>query len=146
MIVLVSTFQCTSATAGIYGDALGKCLVSSTSVEDRNTLVKWLFASAASHPAVKSIAIASDTQRLELDKQIAQLVERLLTESCKSETQQAVKYEGQGVFESSFEILGKVAGRELFSSPSVSGNMSNFRKYMNQKKLESVFGSAQKLK
>ena len=73
-----------SALAGPYGDELAKCLVKSTTDADKTYLVKWLFAAAALHPDVKSIASVSDAQRDELNKNAAKLFERLLTESCRS--------------------------------------------------------------
>ena len=52
--------------------------------------------SAALHPAVGSIASVSDAKRDELNRNAAKIVERLLTESCRSETRNALKHEGSG--------------------------------------------------
>lgn len=79
-----------------------------------------------------------------MDKNMAALFERLLTKSCLSEAQLAVKYEGQNVFASSFEILGKVAGQEMYSDPLVSKSMSNFTQYMDKKNVEKAFGATKK--
>jgi hypothetical protein len=83
-----------SALAGSYVDEMSRCLVRSTSDADRTLLVKWMFAAAAVHPAVKSITSISDAQRDELNKSAAKLLERLITESCKSEMRKALTYEG----------------------------------------------------
>src|SRR5258706_11445451 len=72
------------ALAGPYSDEMAKCLVKSTSDADKNMLEKWMFAAAALHPAVQSIASVSDAERNELNKSTARLVERLLTESSTS--------------------------------------------------------------
>jgi len=128
-----------SALAGLYGDELARCLVKSTTDADKTYLVKWLFAAAALHPDVKSIASVSDTQRDELNKNAAKLFERLITESCRSETQEAVKYEGPSTLESSFNVLGQVAARGLFSHPTVARGTAELTNYVDRQKLESVF-------
>jgi len=43
-------FGCiSSASAGVYADDLGKCLVASTTKDDRSNLIRWLFVAAAHH-------------------------------------------------------------------------------------------------
>lgn len=121
---------------GPYTDDLSKCLVRSTSDADRTLLVQWMFAMMALHPAVKSMSTVSDSQRAELSRQIAGVMENLLTVSCQSEAQQAVKYEGKNALETSFSILGQVAGRELFSNPQVAAGMNELEKYVDADKLK----------
>ncbi len=133
-----------SATAGPYSDEMAKCLVASTSEADKNFLVKWMFAAAALHPAVKSISSISDAQRNELNVKTAKLFERLLTESCKSQVQTAIKYEGQSTIESAFQVLGQVAARGLFSDPSVNGFIAQLGNHIDPKKMESVLGAPKK--
>ena len=131
-----------SALAGIYSDELAKCLVKSTTDADRTFLTKWIFASVAVHPAVRSIALVSEADRVELNKGAARLVERLITDACKAETLEAVKFEGPAVFQSSFEVLGQVAGRGLLSDPAVAKSMTEFATYLDKQKFEKVFGPA----
>jgi hypothetical protein len=133
-----------SALAGPYSDEMAKCLVTSTSEADKNFLVKWMFAAAALHPAVKSISSVTDAQRNELNIKTAKLFERLLTESCKTQVQQAIKYEGQSTIESAFQVLGQVAARGLFSDPSVAGFIAQLGKHIDPKKMESVLGAPKK--
>jgi hypothetical protein len=133
-----------SVLAGPYSDEMAKCLVTSTSEADKNFLVKWMFAAAALHPAVKSISSVSDKQRNELNVKTAKLFERLLTESCKSQVKQAIKYEGQSTIESAFQVLGQVAARGLFSDPSVAGFIAQLGNHVDSKKMESVLGGPKK--
>lgn len=133
-----------STNAGPYSDEMAKCLVTSTSEADKNFLVKWMFAAAALHPAVKSISSVTDAQRNELNVKTAKLFERLLTESCKSQVQRAIKYEGQGTIESAFQVLGQVAARGLFSDPSVAGFIAQLGSHVDAKKIESVLGPTKK--
>jgi len=133
-----------SAFAGPYSDEMAKCLVTSTSEADKNFLVKWMFAAAALHPAVKSISSVTDAQRNELNVKTAKLFERLLTESCKKQVQMAIKYEGQSTIESAFQVLGQVAARGLFSDPSVNGFIAQLGNHIDKQKLESVIGVPKK--
>jgi hypothetical protein len=136
--VLMAVCAAPSAMAGIYTDDLSKCLVSSTTKEDRISLVRWMFTAAAHHPAVKPIATISAAQQDDADKTMGMLLTRLLTESCRTETQKAVQYEGAGAFRSSFEVLGKVAGQELFTSPEVTASLTGLQKYVDEAKIRAV--------
>ena len=129
------------AYAGPYANDLAKCLVKSTTVQDRQNLVRWVFSAAAAHPAVKSVVTVSAEQLDESNHAIATLFTKLLTESCRSETQEAMKYEGKGTLQASFQVLGTVAGQELFSSPDVANAMSGLKKYLDQAKLNEVMGA-----
>ena len=124
------------AFAGPYGDTMTKCLVSSTTAAERTALVQWVFATAALHPDVRALAVASDADRDRLNRAMGILLERLLTQACLSETREALRFEGGGTIEASFNVLGQVAGRELFSAPSVTASMAGFSKYLNEKKIK----------
>lgn len=119
--------------AGPYGDAMTKCFVNATSGADRTALVQWIFATAALHPDVSRLSAATDSDRESLNKRIGALLERLLTKACVSETKEAVRYEGNATLDSSFNVLGQVAGGELLSAPSVTASMANFAKYLDEK-------------
>lgn len=136
--VSIVAISAASAYAGPYTDQLSRCLVDSTSPRDRVALVRWMFSAAALHPAVKSIASVSTKQLEEANKSTAELFMRLLTDACKKEAQKALKYEGQVTIEASFQVLGQVAGKELFSSPEVSAAMSGLEKHLDEKKLKSL--------
>jgi hypothetical protein len=138
MAVAVAAVAATGAHAGPYSDDLAKCLVESTTTEDRTLLVQWMFAAASLHPAVSSIASVSEEQLDEANKRTADLFMRLLSKSCMEETQKALKHEGENTILTSFRILGEVAGRELFSSPEVGGALSGLDKYLDDEKLKSI--------
>ena len=63
---------------------------------------------------------------------------RLLTEACVEQAKKAIKYEGPATFAVSFQVLGQVAGSELFSSPEVSAAMTGLEKYTDKTKLEAL--------
>lgn len=64
-----------------------------------------------------------------------------MTESCKAQTQQALKYEGAVALQVAFQLLGQVAARELFSDPAVAGGMADLEKHFDKQKLEAAFAA-----
>lgn len=131
-----------SASAGPYSDDLSRCLVRSTGDEEKRTLVKWIFAAVALHPEVADISSVTPAQRTEMTRNMAKIFEKLLADSCRTEVQQAVQYEGPQTIGSSFQVLGQVAARELFSNPNVAANMADLGKYIDQKRIAEAMGKA----
>lgn len=140
MLAVASLFGSVPAVAGPYSDDLSKCLVRSTGDAEKRTLVKWIFAAVALHPEVADISSVTPAQRTEMTRDTAKIFEKLLTSSCRAEVQQAVQYEGPQTIGSSFQVLGQVAARELFSNPSVAANMADLGKYIDQKRIAEVMG------
>lgn len=126
------------ACAGPYTDDLSKCIIESTTPGDRAAFVKWMFAAASLHPAVKSIAAVSPEELDAANRQTAELLTKLLTESCKQNAEKAIRYEGNAALRASFEVLGKVAANELFSSAEVAAGMAGLTKYLDGEKLRSA--------
>jgi hypothetical protein len=139
-VVALAVLSTGPAVAGPYTDELAKCLVKSTSDADKTYLVKWIFASMTLHPDVRAVANVSDAQREDLNRNAGKLVERLLTEGCPSETQDAVKNEGPGTLQAGFQVLGEVATRRLFSDPSVVKGMADFGRHIDKQKIEKLLG------
>ena len=131
------------AFAAPYSDTLARCLVKSTTPEDKSALVQWMFATAALHPDVRRLSSGTDSEHVRLNKRIAKLFETLLTESCLGEAKEALKYEGPSTMETSFMVLGRVASRELFSHPTVAAGMAELNKNFDEKKLRSALGPIQ---
>lgn len=135
---IATTFTSFNSTAGVYTDDLSKCLVASTTVTDRNNLVRWMFAAAAKHPAVSEIVAVTPDVMEQTNKKMGDLVNRLLLVACKKETKEAIKYEGGTTIEASFQVLGQVAGRELFSNPAVAEGLSDLDKHIDSAALEQI--------
>src|SRR5215472_2734610 len=117
LAILALTVSC-SAHAGPYGDDLAKCLVDSTTKEDRIALVRWMFTAAAANPAVASIA--------------------KVTPKVMDKAKTALKYEGPATIQLSFQVLGQVAAGEMFATPEVREAMSGLEKYVDKKKIEEL--------
>ena len=132
----------TAAQAGPYTDDLSKCLVRSSSEQQKAVLVEWVFAIAALHPSVKPLSSVSDAKRNDLNKSVADLFTTLLTDTCRQETQDAVKYEGPPAIQTSFALLGQVAMADLFSNPDVSKGMAAFAQYLDKSKFDALLQPA----
>jgi hypothetical protein len=135
---LLFSLSATYVHAGPYGDDLAKCLVASTTKEDRASLVRWMFAAAAANPAVASIANVSPKVLAETNASTGALFMRLLTDTCKDKAKTALTYEGPATIQLSFTVLGQVAAGELFSSPEVRKAMSGLETSIDKKKLEEL--------
>jgi hypothetical protein len=127
-----------AAHAGLYSDALAKCLVSATSKKDKTDLIRWIFASAAAHPDVSDIACLDGKQRTGMVRMAGELFERLLTVSCRKEFREAVKYEGNSAIESSFTVVGQVAMRDLLADPEVAKVLGELGSFVSQDKLKAA--------
>lgn len=52
-----------------------------------------------------------------------------------------MQYEGPQTIGASFQVLGQVAARELFSSPAVAASMSDLGSYLDQRKIAEAMGA-----
>ena len=126
------------AHAGPASDALSACLMQSTTVDDRTTLVTWMFTMATLHPGVAPIANVSQERRMAANQQMAALFQRLLTVDCRPQAVQALRDDGQKATEMGFQQLGQAAGRELFGHPSVAAGMAGLMVFLDPKSFESL--------
>lgn len=138
LAVLMLSFS--QVQAGVYGDEMAKCLVESTTPEDRTDLVRWMFVAISLHPAVEALSSVTDEQMNKANEDAANLFMRLLTESCREATEKALQYEGQAVLETSFGVLGQVAGGEIFAAPEVGAVLAGLESYMDSEKLNELKG------
>lgn len=124
--LLTTALVSSSAYAGVYADSLGKCLVSSSTNTDKQQLVEWIFSAISLNPAISPYTNIPSEKRGEIDENMAALFEKLVGESCKTEAADALKYEGASAFNSAFQLLGQVAGQQIFASPEVAKGAESF--------------------
>jgi len=136
-VFLILLFKAVPASAGPYTDDLTKCIVESTTMTERIEFVKWMFFAISMHPVAKEYSSVTEEQIAEANKQTAGLFMKLITESCREKAAKAIKYEGQAAFQTSFQTLGQVAAKDLFSDPEVAKVMSGLEKYIDGDKLKS---------
>lgn len=141
-LAALSCLAAPAAQAGPFTDDMSKCLLTSTSAGDRENLVRWIFVAAAAHPAVSPVISVNDGQRDGAFRAVADLFVRLLTEDCQQQVRSAVEMEGEGAIEQSFQVLGELAGRELFNDPQVNAVVAELTKYIDVEKLNAAFGGS----
>lgn len=132
----------TGASAGVYADDLGKCLVAKTSPADQKQLVIWIFAAMSAHPDVKQYSNFTDAQRAASMRGAGALLQRLLIEDCRAATVLALKNEGSGAIEPAFGVLGQVAMRGLMSHPDVETSMGELTAGIDNSKFEALMKEA----
>lgn len=144
LLLLASLAVATFASpvyAGPFTDEMSKCLVTSTTDADKTLLVKWIFAAISAHPDVKALSNVTADKGAQLNKEASVLVMRLLTQNCKSQTQQALKYEGEKTFSESFSVLGYVAMQGLMANPDVARYFNQFEQGMDSKALQNALNT-----
>lgn len=134
----VAALGATPARASQYTDDMARCLVESTTPQDKTELVRWIFANAALHPEVASIAQVSAEQRTRMNRSAGALIERLLTVTCRKQTKDALMFDGPVALQMSFQVLGQVAMGSLMSHPSVGAGFTEFGKYVDEKKIRDL--------
>ena len=122
--------------AGPFVDDMAKCLVSSTSSKDNILLGRWLVRVYGEHSGSKDLIYISDYNKKIIDRDVAKLFTRLLTQDCEFEVKKAYKYEGLSVMGNAFQVLGEVAGKELLEDRNVSKAINKFTEYVDYEKLE----------
>ena len=122
--------------AGPFGDEMARCLVTSTNNRDRNKLLKWLFRVYGEHPEVSYMVDISEREKKVIDKDVADIFTRLLSEDCMDETKKAKKYEGDNAMVTAFEILGQVAANGIMDNPNVGRSMNKFSEHIDIEKLD----------
>ena len=137
--VIGSGIMASSAIAGPATDALAACLADNTTGKDRKDMARWVYVGMSIHPEIHSLSNVTDNNREELDKMIAAMFTRLITESCPSQAKLVMDKEGSAGFQTAFGTIGRLAMQELMSNPEVNSSFTNFTKYVDQNKINSVF-------
>lgn len=128
------------ARAGVHADDLSRCLVASAGAEEQRLLVKWIFASMSLHADVAQYVSIPADQREALDKDTAALFTRLVTDACRKESHDAVKYEGATAMGAAFQLLGQVASQGIFSDPAVAAGMQRMLSHLDEAALGEALG------
>ncbi len=126
------------AHAGPFTDDMARCLVRATSESERVDLVRWIIAAVTVHPGVRGMVGIQEDRRNAETKQAADLFEELIVVRCRSESRDAINFEGESAFEAAFNVLGQVAMQTLMSDPAVNRQMTRLGEVMNTTELEKL--------
>ncbi|WP_193181572.1 hypothetical protein [Nisaea sediminum] len=123
------------ASAGPYTDKAARCLIVSTLKSERTDLALWIFLTLRDHPALEELPKPDETAVESANRKTAALVTELISSRCTEEFREARKHEGDEVWETSFSVLGQIAGREIFSHQKVQNNVQGFKEFLDLDKL-----------
>ena len=120
-------------------DALSQCLVQGTTPSDKTTVLQWTFAALAQHPDLNSMSSISATQKEQLDKNLAQVLQRILVEQCSTQAKAVIQAEGFEAVGTSFQELGTITGNEILKTPQVKNQLNGVLKHVDMGKLVTTF-------
>lgn len=135
IILVLASF---SSMADSVSDNFGTCLADNTTGKDRKDLARWIFMAMASHPSIHDLSNVAPSTHDEIDKRMAALVMKLLTDTCAKQARLAAQSGGGESFRQAFEILGRVAMQEIMSNSEVHTTIGGFQRYIDRKKLETA--------
>ena len=120
-------------------DALSQCLVKSTTASDKTTVLQWTFAALGQHPDLNSMSSVTASQKEQLDKNLAQVLQRILVEQCSSQTKAVIQTDGLEAVGESFQELGTITGNEILKTPQVKSQLNGVLKHVEMGKLVTTF-------
>ena len=136
-VVLLGVTQI--ASAGPTVDQLSDCLVKSTTATDKTAVLQWTFVALSVHPDLKAYSNVTDEQRTQLDKKLAQTLQRILVEQCSAQAKAVIQAEGLQAVGDSFQELGSISGEEILKNPEVKQQLKGVVRYLDLNKLMMTF-------
>ena len=137
IVLTIGVFITTPVFSGSPAGELGGCLVESLNGKERKELAKWVFFAMAAHPEMKSYSNVSDKDTKETDEFVGKLITRLLAENCPRDLQKAYSADPLAI-QKAFELVGKVAMRELMTDQNVTKSISSYVRYIDEEKINKV--------
>lgn len=135
--VLLGATQVT--IAGQEVDQLSECLIQSTTATDKTTVLQWTFVALSSHPDLKNFSQVTPEQKEQLDKNLAQVLQRILMDQCSVQAKAVIQTQGLEAVGDSFQELGKITGEEILNNPEVKSQLKGVLRYVNITKLMTTF-------
>lgn len=136
---LFGTTQIAMAAPAQTVDQLSACLVNATTATDKTAVLQWTFAALSTHPDLKSFSNVTDVQKEQLDKNLAQVLQRILVEQCSAQTKAVIQAEGLQAVGDSFQELGSITGEEIIKNPEVKQQLKGVVRYLDLNKLVMTF-------
>lgn len=118
--------------------ALSACMTRSMTSEDNIVLARWIFVAIARHPSVLQLTNISDAQRVEANRQMGALFNKLVIESCPNETRAAFRSDGEHAIEAPFGTLGETAMTDIMGNADVNAGVLQMGAYIDQQRLNAL--------
>ena len=116
-------------------DALTRCLIESTSPDDKRVLVKWVFSVIAQHPDISTMTRIDAAQRTMIDRDAANVLEQLLADQCAAPLRVAMKQSGTDAIGKSFQALGTSAATDMLQNPQVVSSGAGLMKHLDMQRI-----------
>lgn len=116
-------------------DALTRCLIESTSEDEKRILVKWVFSVIAQHPDIASMTRIDAAQRTVIDRDAAAVFETLLADQCAAPLRVAMKQSGTDAIGRSFQALGTSAATDMLQNPQVVSSGAGLMKHLDMQRI-----------
>ena len=134
---VLGTTQVTQASPAV--DRLSECLVKSTTASDKTTVLQWTFVALSNHPDLKQFSHVTAEQKTALDKNVAQVLQRILVDQCSTQTKAVIQADGVQAVGESFQQLGQITGEEILKTPEVKHQLNGLLRYVDMNKLVVTF-------
>ena len=134
---VLGTTQVTQASPAV--DRLSECLVKSTTVSDKTTVLQWTFVALSNHPELKQFSHVTEAQKNALDQSVAQVLQRILVDQCSAQTKAVIQADGVQAVGESFQQLGQITGEEIIKNPEVKQQLNGLLRYVDLNKLVVTF-------
>ncbi|MGL6259811.1 hypothetical protein [Vibrio sp. WXL103] len=118
-------------------DQLTNCLTGAIAEQDKKVLTNWVSFAIAAHPELAQLTIIGDDDRVAVNKQMADLVSRLLTKDCRRELARAQKRDSQAVGRA-FELFGQLALSELVYSREVKMSLRGYLPHVDERAINRI--------
>ena len=127
------------ATASTTVDHLSSCLVKSTTDADKKVVLQWTFVALSAHPDLKAFSQVTTEQKDALDKNLAQVLQRILVDQCSAETKAVIQADGIQAVGDSFQELGQQTGEQILKTPEIKEQYKGLVRYLDLSKLVTTF-------
>jgi hypothetical protein len=141
-ILSAALVQVSPVCAGTYGDDLTRCILQSSTDEDKATVLKWTFSNFGQNPALGDLPRPSQAQADELARKVVENLERLAMVNCRKEAIAALKFESPSAIAASFGTLAETIGQTLYKNPSVAAGIVGVIRFMDRSKWQDLFAEA----
>lgn len=118
--------------------ALSACVLRSATADDDITLSRWLFIAMSRHPSVAQFASVSDSQRVDANRQMGALVNRVVLDACANETRAALAADGEAAIEAAFAAFGRRAMSQIMGNPDVNAGVVEMSSYIDGARLHAL--------
>jgi hypothetical protein len=112
--------------------AMTACIQRSTSEADNVVAIRWMFVAIAHHPSVSTMARVSDADRIDANRAMGALFNRLILQDCRAESRAAITADGERALEGAFSAFGERAMTQIMGHPDVTASIAEMATYFDR--------------